>query len=190
METKEAVIENIKFVFHIYDEEDSRLLLEAKTKGKPLVGKYSYDLHQPHNPTGEYHIHGYEKNNEIFAINKSGSAHDGYHATVIPKKAYDALVRKFPNWNWPLNRLIESNNTVLFFEANTRTHLRPVKIIEHKNIYNLLEIVEEFIGFFHSYADVPIESAAKRTPRTLTIVEDMEGYLSFIPITCIQFLDT
>ena len=53
----------------------------------PLDGTYSVMKHKPHNPTGEYHLHFYDRGNENFSINKNGSPHDGYHGATIPQKA-------------------------------------------------------------------------------------------------------
>ena len=35
-----------------YHDENSSLLNEAKHKGEPLIGTYSYNKHQPHSPVG------------------------------------------------------------------------------------------------------------------------------------------
>lgn len=46
------------------------LLTEARQR---LAGVYFYDKHQPHAPPGQYHLHVYLKNNQIFAINWDGT---------------------------------------------------------------------------------------------------------------------
>jgi hypothetical protein len=85
---KTEVIEIDGFLIFIHETEETKeqLLLEEKDIGSPLTGPYSYKKHQPHNPTGDYHLHVYKKENEIFSINKGGSGHDGYSGTRIPNK--------------------------------------------------------------------------------------------------------
>jgi hypothetical protein len=43
-----------------YHDENSSLLNEAKHKGEPLIGTYSYNKHQPHSPVGDYHLNVYD----------------------------------------------------------------------------------------------------------------------------------
>jgi len=90
------------------DADNSELLLEAKAKGTPLVGTYSVMKHQPHTNPGEYHLHVYDGQNQIFAINKSGKGHDGYHGVRIPNKVYQALTQKYKGWTIPPDQIIES----------------------------------------------------------------------------------
>ena len=82
-----------------------KILTEAKQN---LTGIYFYDKHQPHANTGQYHIHVYLKNNEIFAINWDGSAHDQSHHRVIPRRVFQALQARFPGMVLPADRIIES----------------------------------------------------------------------------------
>lgn len=191
MQTKKEVIEGVTFVIHFHTEEDKQLLLEAKTKGVPLDGTYSAIKHKPHNPTGEYHLHVYDKGNEIFSINKSGSPHDGYHGVTIPKRAFDALKSKYPEWNWPSNRILESYTNVSFFETqvDSRSHLRPVKVASFKIDFTPNNWTEEYAGFFHGFADVPFETGGGWVSKTKAIVEGIDGQLNLVPIEKITFLD-
>lgn len=64
--------------------------------------------HAAHVEVGQPHIHVYNGPNEIFALNKDGTAHDRSHGVEIPNKVYKALQTRLPYWNLPPNRLIES----------------------------------------------------------------------------------
>ena len=83
-------------------------LTEAKHKGTPLDGQYSAQLHGVHTPAGQQHIHVYAKNNQLFALNKDGTAHDASHQTRIPNKVAKAIQSKFPDFTLPPNNFIES----------------------------------------------------------------------------------
>lgn len=98
-----------KYTIVIYTQgEMNSLLTEAQPKGVPLVGVYSYRKDPPHIPSGQYHLHLFMKQNQIFAINKDGTAHDRSHGAQIPKKVADALRKEFPDWTIPESGLIES----------------------------------------------------------------------------------
>lgn len=189
MKTETVKLEGITFIIHFYDDKEQQLLLEARVKGAPLDGTYSAIKHKPHNPTGEYHLHVYDRGNEIFSINKSGSAHDGYHGVTIPKRAYDALKSKYPDWNWPSNRILESYSNVAFFEVDNRSHLRPVSVGSFKIEHTPNDWTESFQGFYHGIADDPIHTREGWIARTKAIVEDVDGRLSLVPIEKLTFLD-
>lgn len=103
--------------FHIYmmheDAEQAvkncserKILLEAK---QGQIGQYTYRIDPPHNSeNGQQHVHVMLKGKELFALNRDGSAHDGWHGAEIPKKVYDKLPSLFPSLVLPSNRLIES----------------------------------------------------------------------------------
>jgi hypothetical protein len=190
MREEKLTVEGITFIVHYYDESESQLILEAKTKGIPLGGDYSYKKHSPHIPGGDYHIHGYENQKEIFAINKSGTAHDGYHGVVIPKKAFDALSAKFPDWNWPANRLIESLTQVRFYDDSLGNRLRPVFVQKYKDHVHLNE-GGGYNGFFHGYAECPFLTGGNGgwINRTMAIIEDTGGNLHTVPISSVVFRD-
>lgn len=97
-----------EYVINILIEESAEILLEKYSKGSPLIGVYSFKQHSPHASKGQYHLHVYAKNNEIFALNIDGTAHDKSHGVVIPQKVADAIRVKFPKYKIPNNNLIES----------------------------------------------------------------------------------
>ena len=98
------------YYFHKFPRQ---LLTEAQSKGQPLVGPYSFIKHPPHIPDGDYHFHLYCKKNQIFALNRGGTAHDKSHSVRIPNNVADALRTKFPKWKIPDNNLIESTSVDL-----------------------------------------------------------------------------
>lgn len=83
-------------------------LLEGKSKSVSLGGQYSAQIHKAHSPVGQEHIHVYAKNNQLFAMNVDGSAHDRSHGTKIPNKVAQAIGQKFPKIKLPSNNLIEN----------------------------------------------------------------------------------
>ena len=103
---KHIVVQVDEAIVHVYltPPTSSQLLVEFK---QTLTGAYFYDKHQPHAPTGQYHLHVYLKNNEIFAINWDGTAHDQSHQKKIPGKVFTALKARFPKLVLPANRIIE-----------------------------------------------------------------------------------
>lgn len=100
------------FIYGIETINESMLLQEAKHRGVPLDGPYSVIKHSPHTPKNDYHLHVFVKNNQIFAINKDGTAHDRSHGCQIPGVAADALRKMFPGFKFPENNLIESAGVV------------------------------------------------------------------------------
>src|SRR5947209_1120940 len=76
--------------------------------GVPLGGQYSATLHGAHTTPGMKHIHVYAGNNQVFAMNIDGSAHDRSHGTRIPNKVAKALSQRFPDFKPPPNNIIES----------------------------------------------------------------------------------
>lgn len=104
-----------EYTVHLYYEEGDKItetsIREAKLRGSiPLVGLYSADKHAPRASTEvtQYHLHIYKKQNEIFAINKDGTAHDQSHGKEIPKKVANAISSLFPDYKLPPNNIIES----------------------------------------------------------------------------------
>lgn len=116
-----------------YHTNESELFSEAKHRGVPLVSTYSVIKHPPHTYPGEYHLHVYDGNNQIFAINQGGSGHDGYHGYVIPNKVYQALTQKFPTWLFPPTKIIEALNCTYI--------LNPISILRYSEILNEIEIM-------------------------------------------------
>jgi len=101
------IIDDFRVIITLHDSESS-LLKEAKHVGIPLVGTYSVIKHPPHTQPGEYHLHVYDDSEQIFAINKGGTAHDGFHGVRIPNKVYNALTAKYKGWLFPPDQIIES----------------------------------------------------------------------------------
>ncbi|WP_223648911.1 hypothetical protein [Hymenobacter psoromatis] len=176
-----------KIYLHQEHDTDIKLILEGTTKGMPLGGTYSFIKHQPHNSTGEYHIHVYDDSNEILAINQGGTGHDGYHGTRIPNKVYRALVAKFPNWKFPSNQIVESTDYVTAFDFRHQT-LRPVRVMKHTMSDS---IVESFEGFFHRFADEPflVGGTGGYFAKTIAIVESMDGNIRKIAVDRFRFTD-
>lgn len=97
------------YLVHVLFESSTvSLINEAKYKGMPLGGQYSAQLHGAHSPIGQQHIHVYAKNNQLFALNKDGSAHDANHQIQIPNKVAKAIQSNFPGFTLPPNNIIES----------------------------------------------------------------------------------
>ena len=63
--------------------------------------------HCPPDPNKD-HIHLFQKNNQIFALNRDGTAHDGCHGVTISKSICDKIQQHFPDFVIPQNRYIES----------------------------------------------------------------------------------
>lgn len=92
----------------LFEPAKSGVLEEAKQRGLPLGGKYSAQLHKAHSSAGKEHLHVYEKNNQLFAMNDDGTAHDDSHKTPIPNRVADAITQKFPHFTLPKDNFIES----------------------------------------------------------------------------------
>ena len=96
-------------IIHFYYESKDRMVLsEAIHRGIPLKGPYAVHKHHAHVPSGQEHLHIYCKNNQLFAINRDGTAHDQSHDVRIPAKVADALRQRFPGFIIPSSNLIES----------------------------------------------------------------------------------
>jgi hypothetical protein len=94
------------FVFEVGT--DAQALFEARHKGTPLVGQYSAQLHKAHISSGQDHLHVFAKQNQLFALNKDGTAHDRSHGAQIPNRVADAIRAQYPEFMLPPNRIIES----------------------------------------------------------------------------------
>jgi len=188
----EEIIEIDGITFKIFRHSDTEVqeLNESKNKGRNLVGTYTYDIHKPHNPTGEYHIHLRDNGNEILSMNKvSGTAHDRYHGERIPNKAFKKLKDKLPNWNWPNNQILESLQYTYVLDKNATDYLRPVSVFRHKNFE--LQDVDFFIGFFHQFAEDSFLTGGNGgwKERTIALIETEDGYIRKVPVDCFRFTD-
>lgn len=173
-----------------HDEQEVQQLIESRNYKRQLGGGYEAVVHQPHNSTGDYHIHLSNDGKEILSMNKSGSAHDGYHGVRIPNKAFKALKAQFPDWNWPADQIIESIDYTLFINRKSADQLRPVQVFPHTT--ETLKNIEAFQGFFHQFADEPFQTGGNHGwfPRTVALVENMEGRIVVIRKEAFRFLDT
>jgi len=94
-------------IVHIYSTRAAELIKLAKHgKGDPLVGNYYERFDVARFPGAQNHLHIYDKNGQLFAINWDGSAHDQSHGATIPKRVYDVLKMKYPDLNLPPDRRI------------------------------------------------------------------------------------
>lgn len=190
MEIETFKIENYYFIIHDLKESSEEFLVEAQHKGNKLVGKYSVLKHQPHNSTGEYHIHVYKKDNEILSINKSGKGHDGYSGVRIPNEVFNALKEKFPDFIFPKSQIIESIVHSVILDKSMKETLRKVIISDHKT-FNLDEI-KGYVGYFHTFADDPflIGGNGGWVSRTVALVEDENGNIHKVPVEELRFINT
>jgi len=108
----EASFEVEEYVVHVYSADD-KVLEEARHRGTPLTGTYSADEHPPHVFPNQHHLHIYSRGNQLFAINRDGTAHDASHGCRIPNKVAKALKQKYPNYNLPKDNMIESSEMSL-----------------------------------------------------------------------------
>jgi hypothetical protein len=94
---------------HVFCDDDEAIfaLHEANQRGVPLGGPYSARYDKAHTDPGEDHLHVFMKNNQIFAINKSGTAHDHSHGTHIPNRVVKGIQKAFPQIQLPDDNLIE-----------------------------------------------------------------------------------
>lgn len=84
------------------------LINEARSKGKPIDGQHSAQLHGPYTAAGQSHLYVYARNNQLFALNIDGSAHDDSHRALIPNKVADAIRKHFPSFNVPRDNYVEN----------------------------------------------------------------------------------
>jgi len=107
MQRYEIAIDEYTIHFYVEKAEGGQFLLEAKHKGIPLKGPYSAQPHPAHSPAGQKHIHVFKKNNELFALNVDGTAHDQSHGIRIPNKVADRIAKDFPDFKLPPGNIIE-----------------------------------------------------------------------------------
>lgn len=189
MKTEIFEINNLLVLVHDYEEDSNGIILEAKVRGNNLIGQYSYVKHQPHNPTGDYHLHVYKKGNEIFSINASGRGHDGYSGTRIPNDVHAALQAKFPDWNWPDDQIIESLNENYILLKRPTDYLRKVIVSDYRVLGSN---VTGFSGYFHTFADDPFLTGGNGgwINRTVAIIETENGSIRKVPVEMLRFLDS
>jgi len=117
-----TILDNEHFI-HIYFITDgheelfslrSRLLHESRTVnlGRGYSSEFHRNNYQQNPDAMRDHIHLYFKNNELCAINRDGSGHDGSRGYILPKYAAQAIQNRYPDFNIPNNRVLESLENV------------------------------------------------------------------------------
>lgn len=89
------------------DASDRKMLTEAKQRGVPIGGIYSAIEHPPRVTPGLKHLHIYARNNEIAAINISGTGHDGWTGVRLPNKVVNGIQQHFPAYRIPPGGILE-----------------------------------------------------------------------------------
>ncbi len=86
----------------------TRMVTEGHGQVKQHGRGYSTLFHRGHVPGAQDHVHVSRHNNQLFAINVDGTAHDRSHGAVIPKYMAKALQDTYSGIVIPPNRLIEN----------------------------------------------------------------------------------
>lgn len=95
-------------IYILFDRKELAVFEEANRRGT-LGGGFSYELHKAaHSSVGQEHMHVYYKNNQIFALNIDGTAHDRSHGIRIPNKVVKGIKQKLSGFKLPANNFIES----------------------------------------------------------------------------------
>jgi hypothetical protein len=92
---------------HSDDPDMAIMLAEAQHRGKPLAGPYSALKHPARVAHSQNHLHVYKKQNQLFALNQDGTAHDCSHRVRIPSEVAVAIRQQYPDWLIPQNNVIE-----------------------------------------------------------------------------------
>lgn len=154
--------------------ETSRIFKEAKHRGTPLGGTYSMRQDSPHSTKGQNHIHVYCKNNQLFAINKDGSAHDQSHGVRIPNKVARKLRVQLPDYKIPGNNIIESappEIAELLFNTqnNNSTGLKTSRTAWFTSNYKVYYLLQKLI--FDQGDTVELQKFKNK----LDLLQDLEG---------------
>ena len=96
-----------EFIHILFRNNETSALFEAKNRGKPVGGAYSLQFHKKHSQKDKDHIHAYEKNKQLFALNIDGTAHDRSHKVRIPNKLAKGIRNHFPYIILPNDNVIE-----------------------------------------------------------------------------------
>ena len=95
-----------------------------QTWGKGVDVRFDRNNYGQYNPDKD-HLHVYQKGNELFAINKDGTAHDNSHKVRIPNKIADLIRANYPDFNLPTDNIIES-----FDDLNPEHHRQVLYLLE------------------------------------------------------------
>ncbi|WP_428224504.1 hypothetical protein [Flavobacterium sp.] len=167
---------------------EQQLILEQKDKGTKITGAYSYKKHQPRNNKGQYHIHVYKKDNQIFSMNADGSGHDGYSGTRIPNDVYYILKQQLKGFKFPPDQIIEN---YIYMESEKNIFLRKVKVLPHSHITGITYNIEKtFEGYFHSFGNHVFLTGGNGGYKEMiiAIIEDEEGNIHKIIPDKIKFI--
>lgn len=96
-----------EYAVHILFESIDNILLAEAERWVSLGGNISARLDAARYKNGQEHIHVKVKDKTIFALNRDGSAHDGYHKFQIPNKVARAIALNFPLFKLPPDNFIE-----------------------------------------------------------------------------------
>jgi len=111
MSIQKVLLEIDDYIVHLYYDEDdpkNEQINESRDRGTPLGGQYSGQLHKAHTDANQDHLHIYQRNKRLFALNIDGTAHDKSHGYRIPNKVAKGIQKHFPDFQLPPNNLIES----------------------------------------------------------------------------------
>ncbi len=137
--------EELYVIFHyLKNDKDAAKFIAARQQldeGRTvdLPGNYYARFDRGIPPTTQNHLHIFKKGNQIIAMNQDGSPHDNAGG-LIPKSIFPDLKKTFPEWNWPSNRLVESENLTV------KTLLKRQCYKEHIKMTYLIEKVLRIAG--------------------------------------------
>jgi len=102
------------YIVHIYttEDEDRQFLFESKQRGVPLGGPYTGQRHTAHTSPGQHHLHIFLRNNQLFALNRDGTAHDQSQGVRIPNRVAKGIATHFPDFTLPSGNVIEAADIV------------------------------------------------------------------------------
>lgn len=93
--------------FYFGADEDLGFVKLDESRTYDLQKGYRMRYDPGHGPGMQDHIHVYAKNRQLFAINRDGSAHDGFHGVKIPNHVRRRAAELFPSFSWPEDNIIE-----------------------------------------------------------------------------------
>ena len=129
-----TTLENVCFDAIYFDNSDNGPILEMLCKPIPGMKKYGYRIDIPfgeQRPGNQKHMHIYVKQNEVFAINVDGTAHDGYHNVKIPDEIAPFIQSK--GITLPPNNIIECLTSERQKSLLQESHSRSIGVIQRVN---------------------------------------------------------